>query len=253
MCAAAAGAALNLPCGGSSVQLAHMKRLIPAQLDWLLIALAAATLLLAWLFVHVGSEVMEGELRTMDLAVRDWVMAHARLPRPVLLGMTVFGAREFLLPAALVAGWWIFRHRRAGLLIVVFCALASSEFVKVLKEHYHVYRPEGGFRASTHFSFPSGHASLAAALCFLLAFVAVRRRMRPALAIALATCITVMVGFSRIALDMHWASDVIGGWLIGTAFAAGSWAVYDLLERRSAPGRVPDRGSAASAESHGTI
>lgn len=218
-----------------------------------MIALAGATLLLAWLFVSVGSEVMEGELRTMDLAVRDWVMAHGRLPRPLLLGMTVFGAKEFLLPVTLLAAWWLFRQRAAGLVVLMFCALASSEFVKFLKETYRVDRPAGGFTASTHFSFPSGHASLAAAICFLLAFVAVRRRLRPAIAVSLATVIVLMVGYSRVALDMHWASDVLGGWVIGTAFAIGCGAVYELIERRSAPERVLDRGSAASAELHGKV
>ena len=211
----------------------------PARQDWLLIALAGATLVLTWLFVHFGSEVMEGELRTMDLAVRDWVMAHGRLPRPVLLAMTVFGAKEFLVPVTLVGGWFLFSQRVAGILVLLFCALASSEFVKVLKEHYQVYRPEGGFRASTHFSFPSGHASLAAAICFLLAFVAVRRRLRPAIAVSTATVIVLMVGYSRIALDMHWASDVLGGWVIGIAFGIGCGAVYELIERRNrAGGRV---------------
>jgi undecaprenyl-diphosphatase len=205
----------------------------PARQDWLLIALAGATLVLTWLFVHFGSEVMEGELRAMDLAVRDWVMAHGRLPRPVLLAMTVFGAKEFLVPVTLLGGWFLFRQRVAGILVLLFCALASSEFVKLLKEHYQVYRPEGGFRASTHFSFPSGHASLAAAICFLLAFVAVRRRLRPAIAVSVATVIVLMVGYSRIALDMHWTSDVLGGWVIGTAFGIGCGAVYELIERRS--------------------
>lgn len=210
-----------------------MKRLFRAELDWLLIGLAVATLLLAWLFVHFGSEVMEGELRTMDLAVRDWAMSHRRAgARPVYLAMTVFGAKEFLVPVALLGGWWLFRHRLAGLVVLGACALLSSEFVKLLKEAYRVDRPEGGHIASTHFSFPSGHSSLAAAICFFLAFVAVRRRLHPALAVTVATCIVIMVGVSRIVLDMHWASDVLGGWLVGTAFAIGSAALYDLLERR---------------------
>src|SRR5207253_7935429 len=127
-------------------------------------------------------------------------MSHGRPARPVLLAMTVFGAKEFLLPMTLVAGWWVFRQRLAGMLVLSVCALASSTFVEFLKESYRVDRPAGGFRASTHFSFPSGHASMAAAICFLLAFVAVRRRLRPAFAVTIATVIVLMVGNSWLAL-----------------------------------------------------
>jgi undecaprenyl-diphosphatase len=63
-------------------------------------------------------------------------------------------------------------------------------------------------------AFPSGHASTAVAAFCLLALLEPRRWALP-LAVALALAI----GLSRIALGVHWTSDVVAGWLLGAAFA----------------------------------
>ncbi|WP_052391072.1 phosphatase PAP2 family protein [Streptomyces sp. NRRL B-24484] len=81
------------------------------------------------------------------------------------------------------------------------------------------------------FSFPSGHTLTATVSCGILLLVTaplVPRRLRPAVWGAAAVSVF-GVGFTRVALGVHWASDVIGGWLIGaalvgaTAWAFGAW------------------------------
>ncbi|MEV7181696.1 phosphatase PAP2 family protein [Kitasatospora sp. NPDC093679] len=77
------------------------------------------------------------------------------------------------------------------------------------------------------FSFPSGHALTATVSCGILLLVTaplVPRALRPA-AWALAALSVAGVGFTRVALGVHWASDVLGGWLVGGALvAAAAWA-----------------------------
>ena len=52
------------------------------------------------------------------------------------------------------------------------------------------------------------------------------RRAHPAPAWTLAAAMIVLNGFSRIMLGVHWASDIAGGTLLGTAFAilGARWA-----------------------------
>ncbi len=77
------------------------------------------------------------------------------------------------------------------------------------------------------FSFPSGHAMTAATCCTVLLLVlspalrpAWRRTVR-----AVAGLSVLGVGFTRVALGVHWVSDVLGGWLLGLALvAATAWA-----------------------------
>lgn len=74
------------------------------------------------------------------------------------------------------------------------------------------------------FSYPSGHATSAAVVYLLLAWLA-PPRWRP-FAWALAATMIILNGFSRIMLGVHWASDIAGGTMLGTAFALlGAWWV----------------------------
>lgn len=76
----------------------------------------------------------------------------------------------------------------------------------------------------TSFSYPSGHATSAAVVYLLLAWLA-PPRWRP-FAWTLAAAMIILNGFSRIMLGVHWASDIAGGTMLGTAFALlGVWWV----------------------------
>ncbi|RKE17370.1 phosphatase PAP2 family protein [Streptomyces sp. TLI_171] len=77
------------------------------------------------------------------------------------------------------------------------------------------------------FSFPSGHAMTAATCCavLLLVFAPVLRPPWRAAAGTVAVLSVLGVGFTRVALGVHWVSDVVGGWLLGLALvAATGWA-----------------------------
>ncbi|WP_299539097.1 phosphatase PAP2 family protein [uncultured Streptomyces sp.] len=72
------------------------------------------------------------------------------------------------------------------------------------------------------FSFPSGHAMTATtsfAVLLLVLLPMVRRSLR-GLCWAVAVVSVLGVGFTRIALGVHWFSDVVGGWILGLAVVA---------------------------------
>ncbi|MDO9369875.1 MAG: phosphatase PAP2 family protein [Sphingopyxis sp.] len=83
----------------------------------------------------------------------------------------------------------------------------------------------------TSFSYPSGHATSAAAVYLMLAFLAPQRWKRAAW--SLAGAMIVLNGFSRMMLGVHWASDILGGTMLGAAFALlGAWWMRDGAGRR---------------------
>jgi undecaprenyl-diphosphatase len=49
-----------------------------------------------------------------------------------------------------------------------------------------------------------------------------------------AMLLTFLVGISRIYLGVHYPSDVLAGWMAGTGWALGCWAVAQHLRRRGA-------------------
>lgn len=73
------------------------------------------------------------------------------------------------------------------------------------------------------YSFPSGHA-LATFVIYGLAayFLAESLPNRRRLIFFITTVLLLLIGLSRLYLGVHWPSDVLGGWLIGTALLAAS-------------------------------
>lgn len=77
------------------------------------------------------------------------------------------------------------------------------------------------------FSFPSGHAMTATTsfAILLLVLLPLVPRGRRALCWSVAVLSVLGVGFTRVALGVHWFSDVVGGWLLGLAVVASTgWA-----------------------------
>lgn len=100
-------------------------------------------------------------------------------------------------------------------------------------------------------SFPSGHSQAAIVGYAVLVAVflpAVPRGWRKVL-VAVATVLVLLIGFSRVALGVHYLSDVIGAYLIGTVWFLGMAAAFGAWRReegkpapRLAEGLEPEQG-----------
>ncbi|MFB8088295.1 phosphatase PAP2 family protein [Streptomyces sp. NPDC055992] len=89
------------------------------------------------------------------------------------------------------------------------------------------------------FSFPSGHAMTATttfAVLLLVLLPLVPRRAR-VLCWAVAALSVLGVGFTRVALGVHWFSDVVGGWLLGLAVVASTAWAFEAWRADSGRGR----------------
>jgi undecaprenyl-diphosphatase len=64
------------------------------------------------------------------------------------------------------------------------------------------------------------YLTLAALLTFRL-----QPRAARVILLALAIGVTLAVGVSRVALGVHWPSDVLAGWAAGSAWALSNWFI----------------------------
>lgn len=121
----------------------------------------------------------------------------------------------------MLATGWAVALAGNGLLTLGF----KHSFERVRPVHTHEISVADGF------SFPSGHSSSSMVAYGMLAYLALRllpaRWHLPALLLAVATVFT--VGWSRVVLQVHFASDVLAGWLTG-----GVWLACCLLVLRGA-------------------
>ena len=83
-------------------------------------------------------------------------------------------------------------------------------------------------------SFPSGHSSMSAVVFLTLGALVARmhrRRRERAYVMGFAIVLTLLVGISRAVMGVHWATDVVGGWALGVAWATACLLVLRWLER----------------------
>lgn len=103
-----------------------------------------------------------------------------------------------------------------------FASLISTVIYKCAKMVYARPRPEIGFHLieQSGLSFPSGHSMTGLVfyglLIYLVAEYVKENRAQKAL-ISLLAVLIVLIGFSRVYLGVHYPTDVIAGWFLGTS------------------------------------
>lgn len=216
------------------------------------VATAAAAFGATWAFAALAEEVAESETATLDLAVRTWALAHRAPVLDVLFrGATWAGSTLRLVPAVALVAWWLWRRRgRGAAAFVILAPAAASLLVVGLKLLFHRARPEGALGLGLGYSFPSGHSTASAAVACTVAYVLVRERLAPRIALVIAGAFALVVGLSRVYLDVHWATDVVGGWTVGAGIAMLSAALYERVSAaaRAAGQAAEERGSVDSSD-----
>jgi membrane-associated phospholipid phosphatase len=137
--------------------------------------------------------------------------------------------------------WLLWRRLPRLALFVVITGAGSSLLNSTVKTAVHRLRPvltdpvahEGGL------SFPSGHAQAAMVgyAILLLVFLPVLDGAWRRAAVTLAVFMVLAIGFSRVALGVHYVSDVVGGFVLGAAWVAAMAAAFNAM--RVERGRRP--------------
>jgi membrane-associated phospholipid phosphatase len=146
-------------------------------------------------------------LTSFDNAMHVFAQGH---PNIVLWTAITLLGDTLTLAAVVMLLIYLYREKKARLMLLI--SLLSAIVVSgILKYLFGRVRPEDA--ALTTPSFPSGHTLAATAVWGMFAYLLWSRGRRwQAGAIII---IPVAVGISRIMLSQHWATDVIGGWLLG--------------------------------------
>lgn len=178
-------------------------------------------------------------LATVDGDVAEWVASDLPgwvewLARPLSwlggwIGLTALG----------VAAAVLLVRERAWLDLAFFAAtyLGSQLVVALAKEWFDRPRPDVGSAVPLPDSaaFPSGHATAGVASLGALAVLATERlasrRARTWLWAAVVV-LGIAIGLSRIALNVHFVTDVLAGWCLGLAWLAACLLGREALRTR---------------------
>ncbi len=227
-------------------------RLDPEVATGLALTLAVATFvaLLAVAGILLLMVRTETGVARFDLASARWGATHATVgSTDVLRRLSLLGGTAGVIFVAVVAGFVEYRRLPDRAVPVLLAATVLGQFALTngIKEIVERARPDisqlTGFAGS---SFPSGHASAAAATFAVVALLAGRRRSRSARAViaGVAVAVAVIVAGTRVLLGVHWLTDVLAGLAVGWAwFALWSIAFGGRLLEFGAPADLAERVS----------
>jgi len=142
-------------------------------------------------------------------------------------------ALAWLIVLAVVVLWLLWRRLPRLALFVVVTAAGSSLLNTVVKTGVHRLRPilTHPVAHESGLSFPSGHAQAAVVgyALLLLVFLPILRGVWRTVAVTFAVLMVLAIGFARIALGVHFLSDVVGGYVLGAAWVAAMAAAFNAI------------------------
>jgi len=154
----------------------------------------------------------------------------------LMLFITFLGTHRFLIPAnlALIFYFIIVTKQNWFSIRVITIAISSLVLMLLLKQLFQRKRPLSPLlRAAKGLSFPSGHAIMAVTFYGLLIYIlqhTITNDWLRGFITALLVMLILLIGFSRVYLRVHYASDVTAGFIIGSLWLIISLFVLKLLE-----------------------
>ena len=225
--------------GGAIRPHPRLRSLLASRLDrevatGFLLTLALAVALAAGILLGLLAYLVRAlpALQRIDKSVAGWAFLHrTAFSTSGLDKVTSVGTAQIVIVLAVaVAAFDFIRTRNRWCAPFLIAVLAGMELITLgVKDLVGRIRPTL-VPAAAHLgpSFPSGHSATAAAFYAAAALIlgrTISRRGRQFLA-AIAVAIAVAVAASRVLLDLHWLSDVIGGLALGWGWFALCAALF---------------------------
>jgi membrane-associated phospholipid phosphatase len=193
-------------------------------------------------------------LQQLDEAVATWFHQRVRFHETTIEALLVIQVvlDPFALRAVAVAvAVWLWRRRdRLAAIWLITTMVVGGILAAVLKVAVQRQRPEFDepISVALGFSFPSGHAlnaMLFAAAMVVLAYPATRGATRAAL-LGLAAALVLVVAVDRVALGVHYFSDIVAGWTVALATVTATALAFGVTRR---PPPAPPRSEPALSKS----
>lgn len=194
----------------------------------------------------VASAIVDGDPLAFDREVLLFLRQPGDPATPIgppwlhqaMIDVTALGSTALLtIITTLVAGYLLAAKKPSLAAFTVGAVAGGATISTLLKLLYARTRPDVvehlvGIDSA---SFPSGHAMNSAVTYLTLAVLLSRAEKSTTVRrylISMAIVLTLLVGFSRLYLGVHWPTDVLAGWMIGASWAAACSLLAKRLQSR---------------------
>lgn len=199
-----------------------------------------------WFFIELADEVLEGETHAFDKKILLSMREPGDISRPwgpqwfreMGRDLTALGGIPVLtlITVICVGGMFIAGQHKTAFLILI-AVVGGGILTFSFKSGFDRPRPDlvpHEMHVYTQ-SFPSGHAMLSTVTYLSLGFLmagSYEKRAVQIYIVGASVFIAFMVGMSRVYLGVHWPTDVLAGWALGSAWALVCWlSEYWLREK----------------------
>lgn len=150
---------------------------------------------------------------------------------------TLGGGTIVFLLASFVVFYLLLIKRISSALLVMAASLGGGIINYILKSVFQRQRPSiiEILVDVDSLSFPSGHSAISAAVYLSLAALLSRVYRDHSVRfyfLFIAALLTLLIGYSRIYLGVHYPIDVVAGWAVGLSWAAFCWLAAFYLQRK---------------------
>ena len=128
----------------------------------------------------------------------------------------------------LISIYLYFNSQKSQAILLVTTSILAAAIIKGLKFLIQSPRPISNLIQETGYSFPSGHTTFAIIFFGLITYIFAKPKYKNPAIITSLTLI-IIITLSRLYLQVHWLTDIIGGLIIGTTILALSILTYKKL------------------------
>src|SRR6188768_2107417 len=200
-----------------------------------LLTLAAFSAIIALIVFSIRKPIRKH--KPIDMLIFDKIKPRVNaVNNNIMSFITFLGTHQFLIPANLILIFYFLLVKRQNWfsIRVITIAISSLVLMLLLKQLFQRKRPLSPLlKAAKGLSFPSGHAIMAVTFYGLLIYIlqhTITNDLLKGFITALLVMLILLIGFSRVYLRVHYASDIAAGFIIGSLWLITSLFVLKWLE-----------------------
>ena len=222
-----------------STRATRLKEILLAKVGLYLLFGLTLSILSFWVFWSVAEEVLEADtILLFDTALANQLHSQATpLSTSFYIAVSWLGYQAIVIAGIAFAVFYIFRHKWLNLIFGTITIAGGSLLNTAIKNVVMRPRPDfiDPFVIEYNYSFPSGHAMsslIAYGLLTYLLWSATQNRYAKIFIIFGGTLLVLLIGISRLALGVHYFSDVVGGFAAGALWLGVCISALSFLKRQ---------------------
>jgi membrane-associated phospholipid phosphatase len=188
--------------------------------------------------IYISIKVAAKQTFWLDDKLADFFAYVPDTFNPLFLLLTELGDKKGIgIVALIVLGWLLLIKRNfLGAAAITLSVALGNEVNKLLKDLISRQRPDLDHLAHVDsLSFPSGHAMVGLICYFFIAYLVIeelKSATAKKLVILFTALLLLLIGASRIILQVHYPTDVIGGFAFGYIWVMLSIIIYKFFKRK---------------------